>query len=245
MWETRTILGGVRSDLILVLEHFSLRFSLAPQDDQHCPPHHSQLSLEPPPFRKMRFLSVLRFITLGGAVLLSLVNLGTSAFENSRTTPRFHYTMFLFPFALSIITVVIIPTIMIIERRTRDKHGRLSMLSSVIFELPLLVLFLLLWFVCAHTGIVEFFGPFRHCNRGQGVGVVAAGLDVPSHCKTVAVVHGVSWLTCFAFLIISAFAGLFSLLALVRQGSNVFHLRLTELTITGRPSVGARNEKQV
>ena len=46
-------------------------------------------------------------------------------------------------------------------------------------------------------------------------------------------------------LIISAFAGLFSLLALVRQGSNVFHLRLTELTITGRPSVGARNEKQV
>lgn len=86
----------------------------------------------------------------------------------------------------------------IIERRTRNKpETPLSSLSTVMFELPLIVLFLLLWFICAHTGIAEFFGPFRHCNLGQGVGVVAAGLNVPSHCKVVAVVHGSSWLTCF------------------------------------------------
>jgi len=172
-------------------------------------------------------------------MLLCLVNLGASSFENSKTTPMFHYTMFTFPFALSIITLIFIPTITIIERRTRKKRdSRLSLLSTVSSELPLLVLFLLLWFICAHTGIDEFFGPFRHCNTGRGVGVMAAGLDVPSHCKVVAVVHGTSWLTCFAFLIISAFSALFALLALLRQGNNVFTLRLSELTVTGRPLPG-------
>ncbi|KAF8876875.1 hypothetical protein CPB84DRAFT_1795520 [Gymnopilus junonius] len=152
--------------------------------------------------------------------------------------------MFTFPFALSIITLFIIPTVTILERRARKRESRLTLLSTVVFELPLLVLFLLLWFVCAHTGIAEFFGPFRHCDRGQGVGVVAAGLDVPSHCKVVAVVHGSSWLTCFAFLIISAFTGLFALLALLRQGSNVFTLRLSELSMTGQPLSSNRKMTQ-
>ncbi|KDR73370.1 hypothetical protein GALMADRAFT_251993, partial [Galerina marginata CBS 339.88] len=167
----------------------------------------------------MKFLNTLRFVILGGVTLLSLVVLGSSAFLNSKSAPVFHYAMFTFPFAMSIITLLVIPTITIIERKTRNRREqRLAFLSTVTVELPLLGLFLLLWFVCAHTGISEFFGPFRHCNRGQGVGVVSAGLDVPTHCKIVAVVHGSEWLSCFGFLIICAFAGLFSLLALLRQG---------------------------
>jgi len=193
----------------------------------------------------MTFLNILRFITLGAATSLSLVILGASSFENARTSPKFHYTMFTFPFALSIITLIVIPVIMIIERRTKNKReSNMAFLSTVICELPLLVLFLLLWFICAHTGINEFFGPFRHCNKGQGVGVMAAGLDVPSHCKVVAVVHGSSWLACFAFLIISAFSGLFAFLALLRQGRNVFTLRLSELTATGRPLLSGSGGKE-
>ncbi|PPQ69275.1 hypothetical protein CVT25_005932 [Psilocybe cyanescens] len=196
----------------------------------------------------MTFLKVLRLVVFGGVTLLSLVVLGSSSFLNAKSSPMFHFTMFTFPFAMSLITLLVIPTITIIERATRNKrNSRLGQLSTVTFELPLLTLFLLLWFICAHTGISEFFGPFRHCNRGQGVGVMSAGLDVPSHCKIVAVVHGSEWLSCFGFLIICAFTALFSLLALLRQGRNIFILRLSDLTITGLPHAehGTNNQKMI
>lgn len=87
----------------------------------------------------------------------------------------------------------------VLERKSRRSQNSVySRFSSLSVEVPILVFFLVLWFVCAHTGTSELFGPFRHCNLGAGVGVISAGLDVPSHCKIVAVVHGPSWLTCFA-----------------------------------------------
>ncbi|PPQ94655.1 hypothetical protein CVT25_009386 [Psilocybe cyanescens] len=149
----------------------------------------------------MTFLKVLRLVIFGSVTLLSLVILGSSSFLNEKSSPMFHctsrvrenyinitliplVTMFTFPFAMSLIIVI--------ERATHNKRD----LPTVTFELPLLTLFPL-WFICAHTGIFEFFGTFRHCNRGQGVGVMSAGLDVPSHCKIVAVAHGSEWLIYF------------------------------------------------
>ncbi|KAF8987236.1 hypothetical protein BDQ17DRAFT_1414992 [Cyathus striatus] len=179
------------------------------------------------------FLKVLRLVFLVALTLLSGVVLGSSSFFNSHTTPMFHYSEYIFPFVWSIIRFLVLSYIVLFGNK---RHGKLP-LSSLMIELPIMGLLLIIWFICADRGTNVFFGPFRHCNLGAGVGVMSAGLDVPSHCKTVAVLHGCEWLSVLALLLFCGITGVVGVLAFYRQGRRALFLSINDLRPSGRPLV--------
>jgi len=183
----------------------------------------------------MAFIKYLRLVILSLATLLNLVIFSSSSFLNSKSVPKFHYSWMVFPFALSFVTLFVIPTLLVIGRTHAHRKGtKLSLISTTTIELPLTALIALLWFICAQIDITKFFGPFRHCNKGAGVGVIAQGLPVPgTNCHVVASVHGSEWLTVILLGSYLVIAGLVSLITLIRSGWKVLGVRVPDLLLSG------------
>jgi len=148
----------------------------------------------------MRYLQAARIVVLVSCWLLSAIALGTSADLNAMSKPPFHFTELLFPFAMGLVSIVLVyPAIIYLGRARKPGERRLLYVPPFI-EFPAIGVWGLVWGGAAHIDTEAWYPvmgfTYFHCDQPEAQGLVdpQTGLSVPGVCQTLRTAHGCSWL---------------------------------------------------